>query len=425
VDREEEPGYGIAKVTVDGAETYMVDLYSPTTGYQQKVWQSAMLADGIHTIKIEWTGTRNAAATGTAIALDAFDILGSPIQALVWNRYEQGDSRLLYFGNWSTVSASGASGGSEKRGNTSSASLTVTFTGRQLDWIATTGSEMGKADVSLDGGAAVTVDLFSSETLYRQKVWSTGMLNNGTHKLEISWNEENASGVYINIDALDVLGVLPRSIALTSTEIKWAEQRLADLSYRPGPIDGVIDTKTRGAIVAFQKWEGMTRDGALSAAVWSRLQAANRPKPARVGATNPWIEVNKTRQVLLYCKNGAVVWTLPVSTGSASVGIATPSGTFSVRRKTLETSPRYMPFYISTTLLAIHGYPSVPTYPASHGCVRTQLWDQDALYPLIPVGTRSTSTDGPGDGRFNGRHCGTLHHRVSEDRSCEVDLQRQ
>ena len=82
-----------------------------------------------------------------------------------------------------------------------------------------------------------------------------------------------------------------------------------------------------------------------------------------------------------------MVWTLPVSTGSASVGIVTPVGTFKVTRKTLETNPRYLPLYISTTLLAIHGYPSVPTYPASHGCVRTQTWDEDALYPLIPVGT--------------------------------------
>jgi lipoprotein-anchoring transpeptidase ErfK/SrfK len=47
-----------------------------------------------------------------------------------------------------------------------------------------------------------------------------------------------------------------------------------------------------------------------------------------------------------------------------------------------------MYFYdTSPSNLAIHGYPNIPTYPASHGCVRTQYWDQDALYPLIAVGT--------------------------------------
>ena len=70
------------------------------------------------------------------------------------------------------------------------------------------------------------------------------------------------------------------------------------------------------------------------------------------------------------------------------MGIVTPSGTFKVLRKTLETDPRYLPLYIAfAERLAIHGYPNVPTYPASHGCVRTPLWDQDVLYPLIPVGT--------------------------------------
>ena len=42
--------------------------------------------------------------------------------------------------------------------------------------------------------------------------------------------------------------------------------------------------------------------------------------------------------------------------------------------------PAYLPLYISHhAAVAIHGYPNVPTYPASHGCVRTQTWDQDAL----------------------------------------------
>ncbi len=379
--------YGIAKVTVDGTDTFTADLYSSAAMYQTKLWDSGKLPNAPHTIIIEWTGTQNAASTGTYMSVDAFDVVGTVNQAFVWNRYEQSDSRLLFFGTWSTTSAAEASGGSYRRANTSSAMVTVTFTGRQLDWVATVGPEMGKADVSIDGGQAQTVDLYRPAVGFQEKVWSTGALSVGTHRVEILWQEGNASGAFISVDAFDVLGALPGAPTLTSVEIKWVEQRLADLSYRPGAIDGVIDSKTRMAVIAFQKWEGLSRDGNINSAVWSRLQTAGRPKPTRSGASNPWIEVNKTKQVLLYCKNGAVVWTLAVSTGSASVGIATPSGTFKVTRKTLETNPRYMPLYISTTLLAIHGYPSVPTYPASHGCVRTPLWSQDELFPLISVGT--------------------------------------
>ncbi len=91
--------------------------------------------------------------------------------------------------------------------------------------------------------------------------------------------------------------------------------------------------------------------------------------------------------MLLFCRDGKVAITIPVSTGSATVGIVTPSGTFTVFIKTLEISPLYHPMAF-TWATAIHGYPKVPTYPASHGCVRTQTWDQDVIYPLVDLGTR-------------------------------------
>ena len=292
-------------------------------------------------------------------------------------------------GAWSSTSAPETSGASDKRANTSAATVSVAFTGVRLDWIATTGPGMGIAVVSVDNGAGTSVDLSGPTTAYQQNVWSTGPLSAGTHKVQISWDEANALAAYITLDAFDVLGTLPAPGTFTTDDVKWVEQRLCDLSYLPGKIDGVIDSKARGAITAFQKWEGLTRDGNLSAAVWNRLQTARRPTPSEAGATSPWIEVNKTKQVLLYCKNGAVVYTLHVCTGSASVGIVTPSGTFKVLRKSLSTSPLYMPmsFRPSPSVIAIHGYPSVPTAPASHGCVRTQTWDQDVLYPLVAVGT--------------------------------------
>ncbi len=382
------PNYGIAKVTVDGTTTFDVDLYAASTLYQQNLWD-ATLPSGAHTVKIEVNAGKNPASTGAYVGVDAFNVLGTVNQAYVLNRYEQDNPRLVFSGAWSTTSAPEASGGSDKRANTSAAMVSVNFTGVRLDWIATKGPGMGIAAVSIDNGAAVSVDLSGSTMAYQQNVWSTGPLSAGTHKVQISWDEGNVPLAYITLDAFEVLGTLPASGTFTSAEVEWVEQKLADLSYLPGKIDGVTDSKTRGAIIAFQKWEGLTRDGTLSAAVWDRLQTASRPTPSKSGASNPWIEVNKTKQVLLYCKNGAVVFTLHVCTGSASVGIVTPSGTFKVLRKALSTSSLYLPMYFrpSPSVIAIHGYPSVPTAPASHGCVRTQFWDQDVLYPLVAVGT--------------------------------------
>ena len=85
----------------------------------------------------------------------------------------------------------------------------------------------------------------------------------GTHTVQISWDKNTSAGAAIDVDAFDVLGILPSMTDVTALRIMWAEQKLVDLSYRPGPIDGVIDRQTRGAVIAFQKWEGLSRNGKL------------------------------------------------------------------------------------------------------------------------------------------------------------------
>ena len=57
--------------------------------------------------------------------------------------------------------------------------MTVNFNGTYLAWIATKGTTLGKAFVSLDGGAAVSVNLAASSVAYQQNVWNTGTLASG------------------------------------------------------------------------------------------------------------------------------------------------------------------------------------------------------------------------------------------------------
>jgi uncharacterized protein YkwD len=85
-------------------------------------------------------------------------------------RYQQTDSHLVFSGAWSTFSTTSASGGSYKRTSSGSDSVTVTFTGTYLAWIATAGTTVSKAYVSLDGGAAQSVDLARSSVAYQQSV---------------------------------------------------------------------------------------------------------------------------------------------------------------------------------------------------------------------------------------------------------------
>jgi len=202
--------YGKARVTVDGGIPATVDLYSPATKWRQKVWEVAGLAAGVHTVRIAWTGTRNPASSGTYINLDALDVTGVLLKTPVPKRYEQADSRLVYFGNWTPVTTSYASGGSFRYTNSQGAAVSLKFTGSYIAWIAKRSPAYGKAKLVLDGGAPVTVDLYNSYTQWRKKVWEAD-LPYGSHELCIQWTgtrNPSASNTYISVDAFDISGVL-------------------------------------------------------------------------------------------------------------------------------------------------------------------------------------------------------------------------
>jgi hypothetical protein len=79
---KKSPVYGRARVTVDGGKPVIVDLYSPRTLWQEKVWETGRLTAGTHTVKIQWTGKKNSAAKDTNIGVDALDVRGKLIAPL-------------------------------------------------------------------------------------------------------------------------------------------------------------------------------------------------------------------------------------------------------------------------------------------------------------------------------------------------------
>jgi cell wall-associated NlpC family hydrolase/putative cell wall-binding protein len=71
------PVYGIAKVTLDGGDPVLVDLYDAGTVWNTLIWQTGTLAAGAHTLVIEWTSAKNDAATDYNVSVDAFDVAGA------------------------------------------------------------------------------------------------------------------------------------------------------------------------------------------------------------------------------------------------------------------------------------------------------------------------------------------------------------
>ena len=212
------PAYGKLKLTLDGVVQPTVDLYAAAVAYQQKVYIKSGLANAAHTLKLEWTGTKNAAATATTVDLDALDVTGTLTQApSPTTRYEQTDSRLRYLGTWSNVSGASCSGGSQKTIN-AAGGVYVTFTGTQVGLVATKGSAYGKLKLTLDGVVQPTVDLYAAAVAYQQKVFTKSGLASAAHTLLVEWagaKNAAATGTTVNFDAIEILGSLTQAPDLT------------------------------------------------------------------------------------------------------------------------------------------------------------------------------------------------------------------
>ena len=178
------------------------------------------------------------------------------------------------------------------------------------------------------------------------------------------------------------------SHSLSRAEVKEAEARLSEMGYGTG----------RNALIAFQKYEGRKVTGQLTREDFDAIMSASAPQPKDSGYKH--VEVDLDRQVLLLTdSDGVVERVLPVSTGSnrhysekGMSGLAyTPRGRFRIYAKLSgwKKSPLgllYYPNYFSDGL-AIHGNPSVPQQPESHGCIRIPMSAAVEISRLLPVGT--------------------------------------
>ena len=160
------------------------------------------------------------------------------------------------------------------------------------------------------------------------------------------------------------------------------DRRLAELHYALGRVDGYYGQDDVDAVYAFQKLHGLPRTGTVDTRVWLELQRATIPR-ARYPGTH--VEVSKGRQVMFLVRDGEVALVVQVSTGATG---NTPLGHWRVYSKVPGFNAKemyYSSFFVGG--FAIHGYHSVPPYPASHGCVRIPLWVAVRVYSLIYYGT--------------------------------------
>jgi lipoprotein-anchoring transpeptidase ErfK/SrfK len=171
--------------------------------------------------------------------------------------------------------------------------------------------------------------------------------------------------------------------------VRGVQLRLWTLGYlERSDVTGTLDYLTEQALLAFQGWEDLDRTGTVTGQTQVALVGASRPEPSarRVGRR---VEIHRDLGVLLMVESGEVVRAVHASTG---IGGLTPAGSFRVYVKALlswsvpfEVWMPYAAYF--TGGIATHQSPYVPSYPASHGCVRLPEGEAERVYRFVEVGT--------------------------------------
>jgi N-acetylmuramoyl-L-alanine amidase len=185
---------------------------------------------------------------------------------------------------------------------------------------------------------------------------------------------------------------------MSGPDVLALQQRLAALHYDTGAVNGTYSYDTSHAVTAFEKEQGLTRDGIVSTPVRTALAKPKVPV-LHFHDSGRSFEVDKTHQVVIMGFNGQVQRIIDSSTGFGGsyvyAGVTyqalTPDGTFHIERKingwrTSHLGTLYRPAYFYQGW-AIHGEGLVPNHPASHGCVRITVPAMDRLYDLLTIGT--------------------------------------
>ena len=182
--------------------------------------------------------------------------------------------------------------------------------------------------------------------------------------------------VRVNVMRPAVGGAITRLLQKHLARMKYAVSR-----------SGAYDSATARAVMAYRKVNGMPRSYSPSEAIVRRVLAGKGAFRPRYRSRGRHVEADISRQVLaLVNRRGKVHRVYHTSTGAP----ATPTvlGRFRVYRKSPGTNAIGMvhsSYFIGG--YAVHGYPSVPPYNASHGCLRVPIPNAWSIYGWMRMGT--------------------------------------
>jgi hypothetical protein len=143
--------------------------------------------------------------------------------------------------------------------------------------------------------------------------------------------------------------------------------------------------KTGRGVLAYRKVNGMERSFRAGRGLVKRAFAGRGSYRIRHPGAGMHLEVPLSKQVLVFANGDRPYAVYPVSSGKPSTPTVTGHFTFIRQEPGYNSEGMYYSFYFYGGY-AVHGYDSVPDYPASHGCIRTFIADQPEIYDRINFG---------------------------------------
>jgi hypothetical protein len=143
--------------------------------------------------------------------------------------------------------------------------------------------------------------------------------------------------------------------------------------------------KTARGVLAYRKVNGMARSSRAGKGLVKRVFAGRGGYRVRHPGAGRHVEAPLSKQVLVFAKGDRPYAIYPVSSGKSSTPTVTGHFEFIRTEPGYNSHGMYYSFYFYGGY-AVHGYASVPDYPASHGCIRTFVADQPEIYNRIQFG---------------------------------------
>ncbi|MET9218101.1 beta-galactosidase [Streptomyces sp. NPDC003300] len=286
--------HGIADVYLDGAKVKTVDLYGATKQNQYVAYRATGLAAGAHTLKIVATGTKNTAASGQFVTIDAIDVdNGQGSTAPVYTVPQQPGTALTLNGRQSKIIVADYSlGGNQLQYSTSEIMTNATIGGRDVAvlygdhgsdgetvlhyatrptvtatggavtsaWDPATGdlrlnyAHTGLTRVRISGGAhpllLLLADTDTAKTFWRQDTAAGPVLVRGTHLLR---------GAVSNGSALALTGDVATDGAIevfsTADSVTWNGRSVRTATTATGSRTGTVPTAAAVSLPALTGWK--------------------------------------------------------------------------------------------------------------------------------------------------------------------------